>query len=156
MITVKQFLTENNKSTWTIDKNKSVREALVLMKEKNIGCVIVTNENNKIEGIFSERDYARKCVLEGLNSQDTKVNQLMSKNIISISGDEQIDACMKIMTDKRIRHLPVLKENEILGIISIGDVVKIMINEQKYLIDQLQKFITTWFSLISISSAVKI
>jgi len=143
MITVKQFLTENNKSTWTIDKNKSVREALVLMKEKNIGCVIVTNEHNKIEGIFSERDYARKCVLEGLNSQDTKVHQLMSKNIISISGDEQIDACMKIMTDKRIRHLPVLKENEILGIISIGDVVKIMINEQKYLIDQLQKFITT-------------
>ncbi len=143
MITVKQFLTENNKNTWTIDKNKSVREALVLMKEKNIGCVIVTNENNKIEGIFSERDYARKCVLEGLNSQDTKVHQLMSKNIISISGDEQIDACMKIMTDKRIRHLPVLKENEILGIISIGDVVKIMINEQKYLIDQLQKFITT-------------
>jgi len=143
MITVKQFLTENNKSTWTIDKNKSVREALNLMKEKNIGCVIVTNENNKIEGIFSERDYARKCVLEGLNSQDTKVHQLMSKNIISISGDEQIDACMKIMTDKRIRHLPVLKEKEILGIISIGDVVKIMINEQKYLIDQLQKFITT-------------
>ncbi len=143
MITVKQFLTENNKNTWTIDKNKSVREALVLMKEKNIGCVIVTNENNKIEGIFSERDYARKCVLEGLNSQDTKVHQLMSKNIISISGDEQIDACMKIMTDKRIRHLPVLKEKEILGIISIGDVVKIMINEQKYLIDQLQKFITT-------------
>ena len=143
MITVKQFLTENNKSTWTIDKNKSVREALILMKEKNIGCVIVTNENNKIEGIFSERDYARKCVLEGLNSQDTKVHQLMSKNIISISGDEQIDACMKIMTDKRIRHLPVLKESEILGIISIGDVVKIMINEQKYLIDQLQKFITT-------------
>jgi len=143
MITVKQFLTENNKSTWTIDKNKSVREALVLMKEKNIGCVIVTNENNKIEGIFSERDYARKCVLEGLSSQDTKVHQLMSKNIISISGDEQIDACMKIMTDKRIRHLPVLKDNEILGIISIGDVVKIMINEQKYLIDQLQKFITT-------------
>jgi len=143
MITVKQFLTENNKNTWTIDKNKSVREALVLMKEKNIGCVIVTNENNKIEGIFSERDYARKCVLEGLNSQDTKVHRLMSKNIISISGEEQIDACMKIMTDKRIRHLPVLKENEILGIISIGDVVKIMINEQKYLIDQLQKFITT-------------
>jgi len=143
MITVKQFLAENNKNTWTIDKNKSVREALVLMKEKNIGCVIVTNENNKIEGIFSERDYARKCVLEGLNSQDTKVHQLMSKNIISISGEEQIDACMKIMTDKRIRHLPVLKENEILGIISIGDVVKIMINEQKYLIDQLQKFITT-------------
>ena len=67
----------------------------------------------------------------------------MSKNIISISGEEQIDVCMKIMTDKRIRHLPVLKENEILGIISIGDVVKIMINEQKYLIDQLQKFITT-------------
>ena len=143
MITVKQFFAENNKSTWTIDKNKSVREALILMKEKNIGCVIVTNENNKIEGIFSERDYARKCVLEGLNSQDTKVHQLMSKNIISISGDEQIDACMKIMTDKRIRHLPVLKESEILGIISIGDVVKIMINEQKYLIDQLQKFITT-------------
>ena len=143
MITVKQFLTENNKNTWTIDKNKSVREALVLMKEKNIGCIIVTNENNKIEGIFSERDYARKCVLKGLNSQDTKVHQLMSKNIISISGDEQIDACMKIMTDKIIRHLPVLKENEILGIISIGDVVKIMINEQKYFIDQLQKFITT-------------
>ena len=115
------------------------------MKEKNIGCVIVTNEINKIEGIFSERDYARKCVLEGLNSQDTKVHQLMSKNIISISGDEQINAYMKIMTNKRIKHLPVLKDNEILGIISIGDVVKIIINEQKYVLDQLQKFITTYF-----------
>ena len=115
------------------------------MKEKNIGYVIVTNENNKIEGIFSERDYARKCVLKGLNSQDTKVNQLMSKNIISISGDEQINAYMKIITNKRIKHLPVLKDNEILGIISIGDVVKIIINEQKYVLDQLQKFITTYF-----------
>ena len=143
MITVNQFLLDSKKQTWIINSNKSVREALILMKEKNIGCLIVVGDNQKLEGIFSERDYARKCVLAGLNSQDTKIHQLMSKNVITINDEEPIDACMQIMTDKRIRHLPVVKDQKILGIISIGDVVKIMISEQRHLIDQLQKFITT-------------
>ena len=86
MITVNQFLLDSKKQTWIINSNKSVREALILMKEKNIGCLIVVGDNQKLEGIFSERDYARKCVLAGLNSQNTKIHQLMSKNVITING----------------------------------------------------------------------
>ena len=84
MITVNQFLLDSKKPTWIVSSNKSVREALILMKEKNIGCLIVVGDNQKLEGIFSERDYAIKCVLAGLNSQDTKIHQLMSKTLLRL------------------------------------------------------------------------
>ena len=127
----------------SISKDQSVRQALILMSEKNIGAIIIIDNNNFPIGIFSERDYARKVILKGKNSKDTLLEEVMTKELITVTRDYKIDQCMKIMIEKRIRHLPVLENKKIIGIISIGDVLKIMIKEQKELIDHLQKFITS-------------
>ena len=113
------------------------------MSEKNIGAIIIVNNNDFPIGIFSERDYARKIVLKGKSSKDTLLDEVMTKELITITKDHKIDQCMEIMTEKKIRHLPVLENKKIIGMISIGDVLKITINDQKELINQLQKFITT-------------
>ncbi len=144
MTRVEDFLKLNkNRQIWTISKDQSVRQALVLMSEKNIGAIIIVDNNDFPVGIFSERDYARKVILKGKSSKDTLLDEVMTKELITINRDYKIDQCMKIMTEKRIRHLPVLENKKIVEIISIGDVLKIMIKDQKELIDHLQKFITT-------------
>jgi len=141
---IENFLKLNkNRQIWTISKNQSVRQALILMSEKNIGAIIIVDNNDFPIGIFSERDYARKIVLKGKSSKDTLLDEVMTKELITVTRDYKIDQCMKIMNEKRIRHLPVLENKKIVGIISIGDVLKIMIKEQKELIDHLQKFITS-------------
>jgi CBS domain-containing protein len=141
---VEDFLKLNkNRQIWTISKDQSVRQALVLMSEKNIGAIIIVDNNDFPVGIFSERDYARKVILKGKSSKDTLLDEVMTKELITVNRDYKIDQCMEIMTEKRIRHLPVLENKKIVEIISIGDVLKIMIKEQKKLIDHLQKFITT-------------
>jgi len=132
-----------NRQIWTISKDQSVRQALILMSEKNIGAIIIVDNNDFPIGIFSERDYARKIVLKGKSSKDTLLDEVMTKELITVTRDYKIDQCMEIMNEKRIRHLPVLENKKIVGIISIGDVLKIMIKEQKELIDHLQKFITS-------------
>jgi CBS domain-containing protein len=142
MITVRQFIEQTKRPVWSLSSNNTVRQALQLMADKNIGAIVIKDQD-KLTGIFSERDYARKVVLKGKNSTDTKLAEVMSKDVITISSDMQIDACMQLMTDKRIRHLPVVDNGKSLGIISIGDVVRLMIDEQKYLIEQLQKFVTS-------------
>jgi CBS domain-containing protein len=141
MITVGQFLEQNKRTVWTLSSNNTVRQALQLMADKNIGAIVIKDQD-KLIGIFSERDYARKVVLKGKNSTDTKLAEVMSKEVITISSDMQIDACMQLMTDKRVRHLPVVDNGKSIGIISIGDVVRLMIDEQKYLIDELKKYIS--------------
>jgi CBS domain-containing protein len=141
MITVGQFLEQNKRTVWTLSSNNTVRQALQLMADKNIGAIVIKDQD-KLIGIFSERDYARKVVLKGKNSTDTKLSEVMSKEVITISSDMQIDACMQLMTDKRVRHLPVVDNGKSIGIISIGDVVRLMIDEQKYLIDELKKYIS--------------
>ena len=144
MTRIEDFLELNkNRQIWTISKDQSVRQALVLMSEKNIGAIIIVDNNDFPIGIFSERDYARKVILKGKNSKDTLLEEVMTKELITVTRNYKIDQCMKIMIEKRIRHLPVLENNKIIGIISIGDVLKIMIKEQKELIDHLQKFITS-------------
>ncbi len=144
MTRVEDFLKLNkNRQIWTISKDQSVRQALVLMSEKNIGAIIIVDNNDFPVGIFSERDYARKVILKGKSSKDTLLDEVMTKELITVNRDYKIDQCMEIMTEKRIRHLPVLENKKIVEIISIGDVLKIMIKEQKELIDHLQKFITT-------------
>ena len=144
MTTIENFLKINkNRQIWTISKNKSVRQALVLMSEKNIGAIIVVDNNDFTVGIFSERDYARKIVLKGKSSKDTLLDEVMTKELITVTRDYKIDKCMEIMSEKRIRHLPVLENKKIIGMISIGDVLKITIKDQKELINHLQKFITT-------------
>jgi len=140
---LEDFLKLNkNRQIWTISKDQSVMQALILMSEKNIGAIIIVDNNDFPIGIFSERDYARKIILKGKNSKDTLLDEVMTKELITVTRDYKIDQCMEIMTEKRIRHLPVLENKKIVGIISIGDVLKIMIKEQKELIDNLQKFIS--------------
>jgi len=144
MTKLEDFLKLNkNRQIWTISKDQSVRQALILMSEKNIGAIIIVDNNDFPIGIFSERDYARKIVLKGKSSKDTLLDEVMTKELITVTRDYKIDQCMEIMNEKRIRHLPVLENKKIIGIISIGDVLKIMIKEQKELIDHLQKFITS-------------
>ena len=144
MTKLEDFLKLNkDRKIWTISKDQSVRQALILMSEKNIGAIIIVDNNNFPAGIFSERDYARKIVLEGKSSNDTLLEDVMTKELITVTREYKIDQCMEIMIEKRIRHLPILEDKKIIGIISIGDVLKIMIKEQKELIDHLQKFITS-------------
>ena len=144
MSKLEDFLKLNkNRQIWTISKDQSVMQALILMSEKNIGAIIIVDNNDFPIGIFSERDYARKIILKGKSSKDTLLDEVMTKELISVTRDYKIDQCMEIMNEKRIRHLPVLENKKIVGIISIGDVLKIMIKEQKELIDHLQKFITS-------------
>jgi len=144
MTKLEDFLKQNkNRQIWTISKDQSVSQALILMSEKNIGAIIIVDNNDFPIGIFSERDYARKIVLKGKSSKDTLLDEVMTKELITVTRDYKIDQCMEIMNEKRIRHLPVLENKQIVGIISIGDVLKIMIKEQKELIDHLQKFITS-------------
>ena len=144
MTRLEDFLKLNkNRQIWTISKDQSVMQALILMSEKNIGAIIIVDNNDFPIGIFSERDYARKIVLKGKSSKDTLLDEVMTKELITVTRDYKIDQCMEIMNEKRIRHLPVLENKKIVGIISIGDGLKNMIKEQKELIDHLQKFITS-------------
>ena len=144
MTRLEDFLKLNkSRQIWTISKDQSVMQALILMSEKNIGAIMIVDNNDFPIGIFSEGDYARKIVLKGKSSKDTLLDEVMTKELITVTGDYKIDQCMEIMNEKKIRHLPVLENKKIIGIISIGDVLKIMIKEQKELIDHLQKFITS-------------
>ena len=144
MTRLEDFLKLNkNRQICTILKDQSVMQALILMSEKNIGAIIIVDNNDFPIGIFSERDYARKIVLKGKSSKDTLLDEVMTKELITVTRDHKIDQCMEIMNEKKIRHLPVLENKKIVGIISIGDLLKIMIKEQKELIDHLQKFITS-------------
>ena len=144
MTTLKDFLILNkNRKIWTATKDQNVRQALILMSENNIGAIIVVDNNDFPIGIFSERDYARKIILKGKSSKDTLLGEVMTKELITVTKDYKIDQCMKIMNEKGIRHLPVLENKKIVEIISIRDVLKIMMKEQKDLIDHLQKFITS-------------
>ena len=144
MTRIEDFLKlNNNRQIWTISKDQSVRQALVIMSEKNIGAIIIVDNKDFPIGIFSERDYARKVILKGKSSKDTLLEEVMTKELITITRNHKIEQCIEIMTEKRIRHLPILENNKIVGIISIGDVLKIIIKDQKELINHLQKFITS-------------
>ena len=144
MKTVEDYLKINkDKKIWHMSKEQTVRQALILMSQKNIGAIIILENDTKLVGIFSERDYARKIVLKGKSSKGTLLDEVMTKELITVTRDYKIDQCMEIMTEKKIRHLPILEDKKIVGIISIGDVLKIMIKEQKDLINHLQKFITS-------------
>jgi len=144
MTRLENFLKLNeNRQIWTISKDQSVMQALIIMSEKNIGAIIIVDNNDLPIGIFSERDYARKVILKGKNSKDTLLDEVMTKELITVTREFKIDQCMELMIENKIRHLPVLENKKVVGIISIGDVLKIMIKEQKELIDHLQKFITS-------------
>ena len=142
MKTVAQVLkAKPGQAVFTIPPATTVFEAIKLMSEKNIGALLVT-DGDTIVGIFTERDYARKIALKGHSSESTPVGEIMSSQVMYVRPDQTNEECMALMTDIRVRHLPVLDQGKLIGILSIGDLVKDMISEQKFIIDQLQHYIS--------------
>ncbi|MFT5573696.1 MAG: CBS domain-containing protein [Cryomorphaceae bacterium] len=141
MTTVGNILTLKSSEIWSIAPDSSVFEALEMMADKNVSGLLIL-ENEKLVGIFTERDYARKLILKGKFSKKTKVSELMTKNILYVEPDNTLKDCMTLMTNKRIRHLPVLDNGRLVGILTIGDLVKLIISEQKTTIHQLENYIS--------------
>jgi len=136
METVAEFLSGKGAAVYTVKPDASVYEALELMADKNIGAVLVTDQSGKLAGIFSERDYARKMMIKGRDSHSTKVKEIMTTLVVSINPETRLRDCMSLMTEKRIRHLPVFQGDKLVGVVSIGDVVKSLLSEQDYVISQ--------------------
>jgi len=141
MTTVNQLLKHKGHSVWSVAPNASVYEALESMAEKGVGALVVLRDG-KLAGIFSERDYARKVILKGRSSKDTPVREIMTEKVYYLKPDQTVEDCMALMTEKRIRHLPVVVDDQVVGLISIGDVVKSIISEQKFMIEKLEQYIT--------------
>jgi CBS domain-containing protein len=139
--TVRDML-RGKSNIYSVAPGDTVFEALRLMADRNIGAVLVRSDQ-KLEGIFSERDYARKVILLGKTSRETLVSEIMTTQVILVEPDWTADQCMALMTEKRIRHLPVVEEGRLIGVISIGDVVRAVVDEQQFTIDSLQRYITS-------------
>ena len=140
MKTVQQLLESKRQGVASVTPDMTVLEALRLLAEKEIGAVLVV-EGEVLVGLFSERDYARKVVLQGKASKDTPVREIMTEKVVCVRPEQTIEDCMGLMTDKRIRHLPVLQSKRVVGVISIGDVVKEMLVEKEFVIQQLESYI---------------
>lgn len=142
MKTVKQLLSTKPGHIFSVTEQTSVLEALKVMMEKNISALLIL-EGQELKGIFTERDYARKIILHGKSSADTYIHEVMTASPITVLPSDSIDFCMGIMTDKHIRHLPVMEGTQLLGMVSIGDVVKFIIEDQKQTISQLESYISS-------------
>lgn len=140
MLSVKEILKNKNNEIYAATSETTVYDAIKLMSEKNIGALPVIDDGH-LSGIFSERDYARKVVLLNRTSQDTLVKDIMTATVITVSPTDSIDDCMEKMSSKRIRHLPVMQDGKMVGLISIGDVVTAIIESQKETINHLQNYI---------------
>ncbi|MGE0455630.1 MAG: CBS domain-containing protein [Vicinamibacteria bacterium] len=139
MTSVRQILA-GKPAVYSVTPDTKVFDALGLMAEKNVGALLVV-DGERLVGIFSERDYARKVVLLGRSSRDTPVREIMSTRVVSVAPSRTAGDCMALMTEARIRHLPVLEAGRIVGVISIGDVVRSVVEEQRYTIEQLESYI---------------
>lgn len=141
MITVGKLLEQKGIEVWNTSPDSTVYSAIVLMRDKGVGALAVTVQN-KLVGMLSERDYARKIILQNRTSRETKVREIMTNHVFYTHKDQTIDECLVTMNEKRIRHLPVLEEQILIGMISMGDVVKQIISDQQYTIRQLQNYIS--------------
>lgn len=141
MRTIEQLLQVKGSDIWSIAPQETAYNALQIMAERNVGALLVI-EQEKLMGIFSERDYARKVILKEKSSKNTSVGELMTREVIYINADSTLEESMALMTAKRIRHLPVLKNNRLIGIVTLGDVVRQIISDQKFAIRELEKYIT--------------
>ncbi len=141
MTTVRQILQSKGSNVWAISPQCTVLDALKLMAEKNVGALLVT-EGEQVAGIFSERDLARSVALKGRTAEDTLVSEIMTQRVIYVRPGQSMEDCMALMTDKHIRHLPVMEGERLVGVISIGDVVKEIISEQQFTIHSLESYIT--------------
>ena len=141
MKSVKEILDAKGHDIWSVTSDSTVYDAVKLMAEKSIGSLLVMDDD-KLVGIVTERDYARKVILEDKSSRNAAVNEVMTRKVLCVSPERTVDECMALMTEQRARHLPVLEHKQVIGVISIGDLVKAMISEQKFLIEQLQHYIS--------------
>lgn len=138
---VYDVLNDKGSETWTVAPDTSVFEALEIMADKNVGALVVVHDDRLI-GIFSERDYARRVALEGKRSRDTPVKEIMTEVVATVRKSHSMKDCMEFMTTQRVRHLPVLEDDRLIGLVSIGDVVKSIMSYQDQLIQQLEAHIT--------------
>ena len=141
MSTVRDILRSKGHDVWSIGCDVTVYDALKLMADKNIGAVLVMDAG-RLAGILSERDYARKVILHGKTAEETSVGEIMTQRVVYVRPEQKTEECMALMTDKRVRHLPVLEDDKVIGVISIGDVVKAIISQQEFIIEQLEQYIT--------------
>jgi len=139
--TVKELLEEKGSNVWTINQNETVYDGLVMMSKKDVGALLVVDAEGKLVGIFSERDYARKIILLGKTSKDTKIGDMMSTEISVVKPENTIQNCLALMTKKKVRHLPVIDQNKLVGIVSIGDAVNRVISDQEETIHNLEDYI---------------
>ena len=138
--TMASILKSKGCNLWSIDPEATIYDAIALMAEKSIGALVVISER-KLVGIVSERDYARKVILQGRSSKDTRVREIMTSSVITVTPQNTVDECMRIITNRRVRHLPVLAGDEVIGVVSIGDLVRAIIAEQAATIDHLHSYI---------------
>jgi CBS domain-containing protein len=142
MKNVEQILRAKGNAFWFVTPDAMVYDALKLMAEKDVGALLVLESGTRLLGIISERDYARKVVLKGKSSLDTPVAEIMTRPVVAVKPQQTVEECMAVMTAKRIRHLPVLVEEHVVGVVSIGDLVKASLDEKDFLIKQLENYIT--------------
>ena len=140
MKTVKDILRAKGTKVYSISPDATVYDALKRMAKKNVGAMLVF-EGTDLVGLISERDYSRKTILEGRLSKDTAVREIMTTAVVTVHPDDDIEACMELFTDKRVRHLPVIEKGRIVGIVSIGDVVKSIIDYKEFIIEELENYI---------------
>ena len=138
---ISEILSHKNGTTWSIAPSATVFEAIQMMAEKNVGALLVL-ERGKLLGVISERDYTRKVALKGKSSKETPVREIVSGNVITVTSQHTVEACMRLMTEHRVRHLPVVDGEGILGVVSIGDLVNSIISAQHSTINQLETYIT--------------
>lgn len=142
MRTVRQLLEAKAPEVYSIGPDAPVLDAVRLMAEKHIGALLVMQEQNLV-GILSERDYARKVILRGRSSRDTPVRDIMTADVVTVGPNETSDHCMQVVTERRVRHLPVIESGRVVGVVSIGDLVKAVIEDQQLELDQLQRYIAS-------------
>ena len=142
VIPIREILTHQGTNVWTITPESTVLEAIQMMADKNVGALLVANKDGQLLGVLSERDYTRKIALKGRSSKDTQVRDILSARVVSVSPDHTVEECLRLMTEHRIRHLPVMDGPKILGVISIGDLVNWIISAQSSTIQQLETYIT--------------
>jgi CBS domain-containing protein len=141
MKTIGDVLKTKGPDIWAIAPDATVYDALTLMADKDVGAVLVIDAQGRLVGILSERDYARKVILKGHTSRETPVASIMTEKVICVSADRTVEECMALMSDHRIRHLPVMEKDRLIGVVSISDIVKAIISDQGFMIEQLQGYI---------------
>jgi CBS domain-containing protein len=137
---ISSLLHHKGGAVWSVAPESTVFEAIKLMADKNIGSLLVMS-GGKLVGIFTERDYTRKIALHGKTSRETKVGEIMPRNVISVTPDDSVENCMRLMTENRVRHLPVVADGQVTGVISIGDLVNWIISTQNAAIEQMEQYI---------------